>query len=127
MRRMVQGAVALTFGFLAFGSNASDDARFGVQPATADPSASDCVRFSKSDLDKGLEFSVQSSCEHKLSCSLSWNVVCEDTEGKVTSRAKASRRFALALDDDLTILGSAETCKQSWRIDNVGWNCQPVK
>lgn len=127
MRRILAGTLALTFGLMAFGTTATESGTLAVSAAAADPSAGDCVRFAKADLEKGLEFSVASSCDRKMSCSLSWNVVCEDTDGKVTSRAKESKRFTLEADADMTFVGSAESCKQSWRIDGVGWACREAK
>jgi hypothetical protein len=94
-----------------------------------DPSANDCVDIDKSEQATGLSFELHNKCDRSLMCALNWTLVCESASGKTSaSRAKGSR-FALATNDKKTVQGSAEECKDSagWRIEDVGWNCQPVK
>ncbi|MEZ4223431.1 MAG: hypothetical protein R3B13_20965 [Polyangiaceae bacterium] len=125
MRRIVAGVFALSFGLLSFGK--TDAARLSVSQAAADPSASDCIGFQKSDLEKGLLFEASSSCDKKLTCSLSWVLTCESDKGQVTSRKPGSSRFTIDANGSGSETASAETCKQSWRIDDVRWSCQEVK
>ena len=128
MRRLVAGIFALSFGLFSFsGTNDPAHASVGISSAGADASADDCVGFRKSDLDKGLMFEAASSCDKKLACSLSWVLTCSSDEGKVTSRAPASRKFVLGAQETTSETASADTCKQSWRIDDVRWSCQESK
>lgn len=101
--------------------------RVAVTAAHADASADDCVGVRKTEVERGLEFSVQSSCEKPLACSLGWTVTCSTDKGAVTSRVQEKKKFALSAGASEVVTGSAATCKQSWRIEGVNWRCDPVK
>ena len=98
-----------------------------VNVASADTSANDCVGFEKRDAEKGIEYSIKNECEKKLSCSVSWKVVCEDAHGKVTQSKSANERFRVAESDEHTFVASASECKVDWRIDGVSWSCDEAR
>lgn len=127
MRRVVAGIFALTFGLFSYTGTSSTNPGLGISTADADATADDCVGFRKSDLDKGLMFEAASSCDKKLSCSLSWTLTCSTDEGKVTARKPASRSFILGAQESTSETASADSCKQSWRIDDVRWSCKASK
>ncbi len=128
MRRVVAGIFALSVGLLSFGeSTDSAGLTLGVGTAGADETANDCVGFHKTDGDKSLVFEASSSCDQKLKCSLSWVLTCSTDKGQVTKRAPQSRHFTIAANASTEETASADTCKQSWRIDDVRWSCQESK
>lgn len=127
MRRLVAGIFALSFGLFSFTGTSSTNAALGISTADADASGDDCVGFRKSDLDKGLMFEAASSCDKKLACSLSWVLTCSSDDGKVTRRAPESRKFVLGAQESTAETASADSCKQSWRIDDVRWSCKESK
>jgi hypothetical protein len=96
-----------------------------AKAAHADEGADSCVGFEKSDDDKAIVYDAKNSCDQKLSCELRWRVQCEDADGNVTASVKKSARFSLSESGTHTLSLSAETCKQSWRIDDVAWKCTP--
>jgi hypothetical protein len=115
---------ALVVGLLS----TADPAELGnsglpVRSAFADESAESCVGFEKTDVEKGVEYSVKNSCDKKLSCQVSWKVSCENGEGKVTQSRADSSHFMLPGTDEHTVQASASDCKAGWRIDDVAWSC----
>jgi hypothetical protein len=96
-------------------------------PASAGtPSASDCVSIRSTELSTGLTFDVQNRCEKRLSCALTWTLTCENASGKTTSRAKQEAKFVVAEADSAQMMGSSAACKDSWKIDDVAWDCAAV-
>jgi hypothetical protein len=95
-------------------------------PARAADSADACVNIQSATLSTGLTFDVQNSCEKRLTCALTWTLTCQNASGKTTSRARQEARFLIAASDTHHTLGSAETCKDGWSIDDVAWDCAAV-
>ena len=96
-------------------------------PANAAPSsASDCVSIRSAELSTGLSFDVQNGCDKRLSCALTWTLTCENASGKVTSKAKQEAHFSIGASDTHQTIGSSATCKDSWKIDDVSWDCAPA-
>lgn len=129
---MSRRAVAFVFGLGVFGAASAplgQSAAGGlpVAVAHAEETAESCLSFRKGDMDKGLTFDVESSCGMKLACKVSWVVQCSDNDGKVESRSSKTERFGLAESESHRVEMSAESCKQSWRVDDVKWGCDPVK
>lgn len=91
------------------------------------PRPESCMSFSKGNLDKGISFDIESHCEMKLACKVSWVVQCADNDGKVESRTTKREQFGLENGESRGVPMSAETCKQSWKVENVSWGCDPVK
>lgn len=125
-------AFAVVFSFALFASvlTGRPDSSQGLSVAEAradEASASDCVGFVKTDLDKGFEYAINNACSRKLACTVSWTVSCEDTEGRVTSSKKEKSTLALAADGSASVTASATSCKQGWRIDSVAWSCNESK
>lgn len=109
------------FGFLAVGL-----ALFAVAvaaPAQAGSSASDCVSIDSAQLSTGLSFDVKNGCEKRLACALTWTLTCENASGKTTSKAKQEAKFVVGASDTHQLTGSSATCKDSWKIDQVAWDC----
>ena len=128
MRRVVARIFALSVGLLSFGeSTDSAGLTLGVESAGADETANDCVGFRKTDGVKSLVFEASSSCDQKLKCSLSWVLTCSTDKGQVTHRSPQSRHFTLDAQGSAEQTASADSCKQSWRIDDVRWTCNDAK
>jgi len=126
---MSRRAVAFVFGLGVFGSvsGLGNDPGLPVGSAHAEERADSCLGFRKSSMDKGIAFDVESSCGMKLACKVSWVVECADNDGKVESRTAKTERFGLAGGESHTVPMSAESCKQSWKVEDVRWGCDPVK
>jgi hypothetical protein len=94
-----------------------------VAAAEAEESADACVGFRNETLDKQLVIHASNSCERRLSCTLDYTVLCEDTQGKQTSRVAKRTPFQLEKQGSRDLSLSAEACHQGWRIDELRWNC----
>jgi hypothetical protein len=95
-------------------------------PANAGSSASDCVSIHSAELSTGLTFDVQNGCEKRLACALTWTLTCENASGKTTSKAKQEAKFVVGASDTAHMTGSSAACKDSWKIDDVSWDCAPA-
>ena len=92
-------------------------------PARAQESADRCVSIQTATVTNGLAMDVQNSCSKRLACALTWTLTCENASGKATSKAKQEARFAIDASDTHHTTGSAATCKDGWKIDDVSWDC----
>jgi hypothetical protein len=92
-------------------------------PAEAGSSANECVSIRSAELSTGLSFDVTNGCEKRLACALTWTLTCENASGKTTSTAKQHARFVVGASDSHQLTGSSATCKDSWKIDDVAWDC----
>jgi hypothetical protein len=52
--------------------------------------------------------------------------MCENASGKITSKAKQEARFVLSAADTHHTTGSAASCKDGWKIEDVSWDCTPA-
>ncbi|MDB4936283.1 MAG: hypothetical protein JWP87_3255 [Labilithrix sp.] len=95
-------------------------------PAKAAESADACVNMRTAELASGLAFDVQNTCEKRLSCALTWTLTCENASGKATSKSKQEARFLISSSDTHHTTGSAASCKDGWKIDDVSWDCAPA-
>jgi hypothetical protein len=95
-------------------------------PARASDSANACVAIRSAEMSSGLAFDVENGCEKKLSCALTWTLTCSNASGKATSTAKQEARFVLSASDTHHTTGSAASCKDSWKIEDVSWDCAPA-
>lgn len=114
------------FGMLN-GLSGPGSSLLSVRTAQAKESADSCIRFDRTEAEKGLDYGVDNSCERKLACTLSWTVSCEDNHGKVTSTKGYSSHFRLEENGAHSVTASAAECKQGWNIDNVRWHCDEAK
>lgn len=105
------GVAALVMGGGAAGS------------AHAAESAEACVNIQSAELGTGLAFDVQNTCDKRLSCALTWTLTCENASGKATSKVKQEARFLVSASDTHRMTGSAATCRDGWKIDDVSWSC----
>jgi hypothetical protein len=92
-------------------------------PAHAADSADACVNIRSAELTSGLAFDVQNTCDKRLSCALTWTLTCENASGKATSKSKQEARFLISSSDTHHMTGSAASCKDGWKIDDVSWDC----
>ena len=92
-------------------------------PASAGSSANECLSIRSAELSTGLSFDVQNGCEKRLSCALSWTLTCENASGKTTSKSKQGAKFMVGASDSHQLTGSSASCKDSWKIDDVAWDC----
>ena len=95
--------------------------------AGAADSANDCVRMREGQSAEGLTLAVDNNCDRSLSCSLSWTVQCESATGRVTRRSKEGARFVVAASQSQAATASARSCGDNWRIDEVSWQCAPLR
>lgn len=100
-------------------------APFSTVSRAAEPedSVEACVAFRNETGDKRLLVQARNSCERRLSCSLDYTLLCEDTEGRPTSRTARRAAFQLGKKGSYELSLSAEACLRGWRIDELRWNC----
>ena len=94
-----------------------------IAAADAEDSADACVGFQNESGDKRLLVHARNACERRLSCSLDYSVLCEDVQGRQTSRSDRRATFQLGKKGTQTLSLSAEACLQGWRIDELRWTC----
>ena len=92
-------------------------------PARAGDSADTCLAIQSAELGTGLAFDVHNTCDKRLSCALTWTLTCENASGKTTSKSKQEARFLVSASDTHHTTGSAASCKDGWKIDDVSWEC----
>lgn len=109
-----------------------------VSPAVAGPkkakgkkakvaSVAACTSFDQLDRDgeDGVDLVVSSTCDVKLSCSVSWELTCKPAVGK-SRKSNHGEAFSLATSASETTTASAGVCgNDGWVIDDVTWSCQP--
>ena len=114
-----QCACCLAFAFAWLASPGELD----LAAACAQDSAHDCVGFEKGEADHALLFRAINSCERKLECTLDYRLSCEDAQSRTTSSAALQVPFQLAPKGERNLTLSAASCKQGFRIEDVGWKC----
>lgn len=97
----------------------------GTRASAAD-SADECVNVTKTMSDDGLDFEVANHCDRSVTCSIRWTLACENDSGKTTSTKAEAASFALGKDVSKHASGSAKSCKNNWRIDDIDWSCAPA-
>ena len=114
------------FPFVFAGAAAVASVLAVAGPARAGDSANACVAVQSAEMSTGLAFDVQNACEKKLACALTWTLTCSNASGKTTSTTKQEARFVLSASDTHHTSGSAASCKDSWKIEDVSWDCAPA-
>ncbi len=109
----------MVFGVAVAGGALSTD----VSAAQAEDDVDACVGFRNETAEKRLLVHARNSCERRLSCTLDYTVLCEDLEGKQTSRSAKRAPFQLGKKGTHELSLSAEACTQGWRIDELRWSC----
>ena len=95
--------------------------------AQATPESADaCLRVQSAPLTEGLAFDLENSCAKRLTCALTWTLTCTNASGKKTAKAKQEARFQIGASDTHHTTGSSSSCKDSWKIDDVSWDCAPA-
>jgi hypothetical protein len=95
--------------------------------AQAAPESADaCVNIRSQQISEGLTFDLENSCEKRLSCALTWTLTCTNASGKVTATSKQEARFQIGASATHHTTGSSSTCKDSWKIDDVSWDCAAI-
>lgn len=95
--------------------------------ARAADSANECVRMREAQDGGGLTLNIDNNCDRRLSCSLTWTVQCESATGKVTRRSKEGAHLVVSASTSQGATASAKSCGDNWRIEDVGWDCAPLK
>lgn len=95
--------------------------------AHAAESANDCVLLREGMNDEGLTLAIDNNCDRRLTCSLTWTVQCESATGRVTRRTKDAVRLVVDASGSRSATASAKACGDNWRIEDVGWDCAPLK
>jgi hypothetical protein len=95
--------------------------------AKAADSANDCVRMRETQEGAGLTLSVDNNCDRRLTCSVGWTVQCESATGKITRRSKEAARFVVGSSTTENAFASAKSCGDNWKIEEVSWDCSPLK
>jgi hypothetical protein len=90
-------------------------------------SISECTTFGQEDKgDDKVQFSIQSSCDIPVDCSITWRVVCAPESKKRRAAHAGAAKLALTLNSTQTADASAAMCgADSWSIDSIVWSCQP--
>lgn len=96
-------------------------------PAHAAESADECVRLRESQQSAGLALDVDNNCDRRLACSVSWTVQCQTESGKVTRSSKDGARFVVAASQSARAFASTSSCGDNWKIEDVSWDCSPLK
>jgi hypothetical protein len=92
-------------------------------------SLADCTTFSEHDRDDGggVDMSVASTCEAKLSCGINWTLTCAPG----TKREKQVKQgYAFDLDNGQSdgTTASSDVCgDEAWSVGDVSWSCAPSK
>lgn len=96
-------------------------------PARAAESADECVHLRESQEPGGLALDVDNNCDRGLACAVSWTVQCQTEKGKVTRSSKDAARFVVAASKTGRAFASTKACGDNWKIEDVSWDCSPVK
>lgn len=108
-------------------SGAAPAVRLALATARAAENAEQCVAFSESATERSVDYDADNRCDRKLSCTVSFTLQCEAEAGHITRREKKSEHFAIAAHAKRKGSLSAEACKSGWRIDDIGWSCDPAR
>jgi hypothetical protein len=95
--------------------------------ARAAESAGECVQLKESMEPGGLALRVDNDCDRGLACVLSWTVQCQTESGKVTRSSKDGARVVVQATRSAHAVASAKSCGDSWKIDDVRWDCSPLR
>jgi len=87
---------------------------------------SQCARFDQVERgDDAVDLLLDNGCDVRLSCSVSWKLVCSPGTARAKRTDQASV-FALAVGAAQATTASASTCgDEGWVIDDVIWACRP--
>lgn len=113
-------AFLLSLGLLSVAALHAPDAQ-------AADSANDCVRMRETIEGAGLTLSVDNNCDRRLACSVTWTVQCESATGKATKRVKEGAQLVVGSSASKDAYASAKTCGDNWKIEEVSWDCSPLK
>lgn len=119
--RWLLGAVVLCF---VSPSALADDKAKKKRPKQ---SVDDCATFHQVDREDedGVDFSIHSTCDVKLSCGIKWTLVCAPGSKKL-KRTREQVAFELEYGGSDGATASAGTCGfDGWEITDITWSCQP--
>jgi len=89
-----------------------------------------CTSFDQTDKDDDtVTFSIKSSCEIPIDCTVQWRLVCAPTsKSRRAEHAKLVTFTAMGQSSSQsTDAGGGECGADSWEIDQVSWSCTPNK
>jgi len=123
LRRARWLAVAIALSTLAPDALADD------QPSKKKKrSVASCATFDQRDRsdDAGVELSIASTCEARLSCSIKWALTCSPG-GKHEKKTWEGAAFELDTGESQGATASASTCGDAgWEISSITWSCDPM-
>jgi hypothetical protein len=117
-RWLPRRARALIFGLLlgsVAGASAAETPRGG--------SARACLTFQREESERALIYRGQNACERRLECQLSYQLSCQDLDGKDTVSSEERLKFDIGAKRTEPVVLSAEVCEHGWRISDVAWDC----
>ena len=123
----VSAFVRKAFPLLVVGLGLSTLVGLRAAPAAAADSADECVRLRESQEASGLSLSVDNNCDRRLSCTVTWTVQCESATGKIQKKNTETARFVISASQSQSAFASAKSCGDSWRVQDVSWDCAPLK
>jgi hypothetical protein len=92
-------------------------------------SIDECASFQQLDREDedGVDFSIHSSCDVKLSCGIKWTLVCAPGSKKA-KKTREAVAFELEYGASDGATASAGTCGfEGWEITDITWSCDPVR
>jgi hypothetical protein len=108
----------LTFGLL-LSSLASASA---AAPPRAG-SARACLTFQREESERALIYRGQNACDRRLECQMSYELSCQDLDGKDTVSSEEELHFDIGAKRTEPVVLSAEVCEHGWKISDVAWDC----
>ncbi len=99
----------------------------GPKKKASQASVRQCMKFKQKlgDDQESVDFSLTSSCEFAVVCSIEWEVSCT-TDDKSEIADKGKRSTTVDPKDRWEVNASASVCEESWEIQKVRWSCAPV-
>ncbi len=88
-----------------------------------------CTSFDQVDRDDedGVDLSVSSTCDVKMSCTIKWRLTCSPDSKKKRKSTWEGYSFELEGIASGQTTAAATSCgNNSWSIDSISWSCQPL-
>ena len=125
--RLSRAAQWVTCAFFAIGVASAGDVRGGPKRGKKRASKMTCMKYSQAMSESGVDLTLRSGCEARVTCEIRWVVRCGDDD-KDTAKRQFAESFSLDHGDAHRAEPSAAVCgDESWEIDDVRWSCQPVE
>lgn len=89
----------------------------------------DCTSFAQLDREDedGVDLSIHSTCDVKLSCGIKWTLVC-NPESRKAKKSREAVAFQLEYDTSDGATASTASCGlHGWEITDITWSCEPAQ